>query len=78
MCAIATFWKSIGDSMGISYEQLTQYQTGWKDGLEFYEDIRAWAQNYEVKYMVPHATNKQTADELGQYNLFTLIVSSYN
>lgn len=64
MCAIATFWKSIGDSMGISYEQLTQYQTGWKDGLEFYEDIKAWAGNYEVKYMVPHATNKQTADEL--------------
>lgn len=67
MCAIGTFWKSLGDSMGISYEDLPRYKTGWKDGLEFYEDIKEWAVNYEVKYMVPAATNKKTADELGQY-----------
>jgi len=65
ICAIATFWKSLGDNMGINYEQLTQYQTGWKDGLEFYNDIKTWAERYEVNYMVPAATNKQTADELG-------------
>jgi hypothetical protein len=69
MCAIATFWKSIGDNMGISYHDLLHYKSGWKDGLEFYDDIRDWAENYEVKYMVPAATNKKTADELGLYNL---------
>lgn len=65
MCAIATFWKSIGDNMGISYHNLPHYESGWKDGLEFYDDIREWAENYEIKCMVPAATNKKTADELG-------------
>jgi hypothetical protein len=67
-CAIATFWKSIGDNMGISYHDLTQFKTGWKDGLEFYDDIKTWAVNYEIKHMVPALTNKKTADALGQYS----------
>lgn len=65
ICAIATFWKSIGDNMGIGYEELAHFEAGWKDGLMFYEDIKQWAEKYEVKYMVPAVSNKQTADELG-------------
>jgi len=68
ICAIGTFWKSLGDNMGISYAKLPRSETGWKDGVEFYEDIRDWAENYEAQYMVPAATNKKTADELGQYS----------
>lgn len=69
ICAIATFWKSIGDAMGIQY---TGYlaRIGWPDGLEFYKDIKAWATNYEVKFMVPAKTNKITADELIPLLLF--------
>lgn len=63
MCAIATFWKSIGDSMGIGYgAQLARSE--WVDGLEFYEDIKNWAEAYEIRYMVPAQSNKTTADEL--------------
>lgn len=67
ICAISTFWKSIGDSMGISYENLAHYKTGWVDGLMFYEDIKEWAENYEIKCMVPAVTNKTTADKLSGY-----------
>lgn len=68
VCALGTFWKSIGDAMGIDYKGLRQ--TKWKDGLEFYEDIKIWAENYENKYMVPAETNKKTADELVPVLLF--------
>ncbi|KAE8443349.1 hypothetical protein EG329_001992 [Mollisiaceae sp. DMI_Dod_QoI] len=69
MCAIATFWKSIGDSMGIGYgAQLARSE--WVDGLEFYEDIKNWAEAYEIRYMVPAQSNKTTADELVPLLLF--------
>lgn len=63
ICAISTLWKSIGDGMGIQYAGRLS-QTEWKDGIEFYEDIKSWAERYESKYMVPALTNKKTADEL--------------
>ncbi|KAH8808385.1 hypothetical protein F5884DRAFT_673284 [Xylogone sp. PMI_703] len=68
ICAFGTFWKSIGDSMGIDYKDLKN--NAWRDGIEFYEDIRAWAKAYEEKYMVPAAPNKKTADELVPLLLF--------
>ncbi|KAH8592436.1 hypothetical protein B0O99DRAFT_517537 [Bisporella sp. PMI_857] len=64
ICAVSTFWKSMGDAMGINYEGSLPRASHWVDGLEFYEDIKSWAENYEKTYMVPAATNKKTADEL--------------
>lgn len=62
-CAIGTFWKSIGDAMGITYEGFLAHSE-WKDGLDFSDDITTWAKSYEDSFMVPAATNKKTADEL--------------
>jgi hypothetical protein len=62
ICAMGTFWKSIGDAMGIQYKGLLAHSE-WRDGLDFYREIKAWAEAYEEKYMVPAQTNKQTADE---------------
>jgi hypothetical protein len=69
ICAIGTLWKSIGDAMGIQYEGFL-CKSQWKDGLEFYEDITAWADGYEAKYMVPAETNKTVADYLIPMLLF--------
>lgn len=63
VCAISTFWKSIGDAMGIEYDGQLARST-WTNGLEFYEDIRDWQRAYEVRYMVPSPSNKTTADQL--------------
>lgn len=69
ICALGTFWKSIGDAMEIDYTGRLE-RTTWRNGIEFYEDISEWAQQYEAKNMVPCATNKQTADALIPLLLF--------
>lgn len=51
-CAYGTFWKSIGDAMGIKYEGYLS-KTEWKDGLEFAHDIAQWAKSYEVVAFKP-------------------------
>lgn len=65
ICAFGTFWKSIGDSMGISYEELpgAHRDGGFLDGVEWIEQVEAWADDYEQKFMVPDVHNKKTADE---------------
>lgn len=62
-CALGTFWKSLGDAMGISYENLSSANEGWVDGLQWLEEIVAWGEAYEKKYMVPDPSNKKTADQ---------------
>ncbi|KAE8309857.1 hypothetical protein BDV41DRAFT_418081 [Aspergillus transmontanensis] len=62
-CAIGTFWKSVGDGLAISYEAFPSHKTGFRDGLQWLEEITAWSEEYEAKYMVPHATNRETADQ---------------
>lgn len=56
ICAIGTFWKSIGDAMGIRYKGKLA-RDKWRDGLEFYADIKMWAQEYEKIFMVPAESN---------------------
>ncbi|OMP88134.1 hypothetical protein BK809_0002891 [Diplodia seriata] len=63
ICAIGTFWKSIGDAMEISYEHLPGAGKGWNDGIQWMDEVAEWSQGYEKKYMVPHQDNKKTADE---------------
>lgn len=62
-CALGTFWKSVGDAMGISYDALPSSKTGFRDGLHWLEEITAWSHEYEVKNMVPDQRNKETADQ---------------
>lgn len=62
-CAIGTFWKSLGDGLGISYEALPSYKKGWTDGLHWLEEIAEWSDNYEVDCMVPDKKNREVADE---------------
>lgn len=66
VCAVGTFWKGIADDMGIEYLSLLEggrRGTGWKDGIEFWEDIADWARGYEEKFMVPAVSNQKVGDE---------------
>jgi len=63
VCAIATFWKSIGDAQGISYEVMASCKTGWKDGLHWFEELEAWSTAYEEHAMVPSTYNHTTGNE---------------
>jgi hypothetical protein len=46
-CAYGTFWKSIGDAMGIEYKGFLS-KTEWTSGLDWALDIKQWAKSYEV------------------------------
>jgi hypothetical protein len=48
--------------MGIDYSALRH--DSWETGIDFYDDIKEWAEIYEAKVMKPCQTNKTTADEL--------------
>lgn len=63
VCALSTFWKSIGDAMGIRYAGFLS-RDAWADGIEFAEDITAWAKAYEMAQIRPARTNADTADAL--------------
>jgi hypothetical protein len=49
--------------MGIDYEPLRHGPSSFKDGLEFFEDIKEWADQYEREHMVPNKWNHQLAEE---------------
>ncbi|KAJ5758413.1 hypothetical protein N7520_005569 [Penicillium odoratum] len=71
-CAIAVFWKSIGDGLKISYDVLPSGKTGFRDGLHWFEELMAWSEDYEVKNMVPHITNHKTALQTTGVRLYML------
>ncbi|CAI7672442.1 unnamed protein product [Penicillium bialowiezense] len=72
LCAIGTFWKSLGDALGISSEMLPSGKTGFKDGIQWLEEVDAWSQDYEAKYMVPDPKNRESADQATAVLLYNL------
>lgn len=71
LCAFGVQWKEIGDAMNISYESLSSHGKGWKDGLEWIDELEDWAEKYEEKYMVPNKWNHQTAEETTAMLVYT-------
>jgi len=61
-CAMGTFIKSMGDAMLIDYGQLPSAKRGFQDGIQWLEEIWRWAEEYEIKHMVPDENNHQTAN----------------
>ena len=49
--------------MGIDYSGLRHGPSNFKDGYEFFEDIKKWADEYERRCMVPNKFNHQLAEE---------------
>ncbi|KAJ4380564.1 hypothetical protein N0V86_003923 [Didymella sp. IMI 355093] len=63
ICAFGTHWKVVGDAMGIDFKDLRHGPHAFKDGLEFFEDVKEWADKYEEVKMVPDQYNHQLAEE---------------
>lgn len=72
VCAIATFHKSMGEAMHISYDPLPSSKSGWRDGLHFYAEIDAWAKSYESKHMLPNKHSYDTAIKTKELFLTTV------
>ena len=74
-CAIGTFWKAMGDAMGISYENLRSGRdggTGWIDGLQWWDELQEWSTDYEKRIMLPDKNNKKTADQTVAILLYSI------
>jgi hypothetical protein len=71
-CAMGTFIRSMGDAMLIDYGNLPSAHRGFQDGIQWLEEIWQWAEEYEVKEMVPTRDNHQTANETTAILLVTL------
>ncbi|EEP81080.1 conserved hypothetical protein [Uncinocarpus reesii 1704] len=71
-CALGTFWKSIGDAMEIKYDKLPSSKAGFRDGLQWLDEIQTWSEEYEKEHMVPHRDNHQTAEETISILLWTV------
>lgn len=61
--ALGTFWKGVGDAMGIDFGGLKSAEVGWRDGLEWLEEVGGWAEEYERRCMVPMECNRVVADQ---------------
>ncbi|KAG8533378.1 uncharacterized protein KY384_002161 [Bacidia gigantensis] len=62
--AIGVFAKALGDAMSIEYEGcLKSAKEGWADGLQWLDEVEAWAEEYEKAKMVPDVNNFDTAEQ---------------
>ncbi|KAI0552353.1 hypothetical protein F4679DRAFT_87026 [Xylaria curta] len=61
-CAMATFWKALGEDLQITYRQLPSFQSGWSDGLHWLEELDGWSRQYEARYMRPDDSNALLAE----------------
>ncbi|KAI1074858.1 hypothetical protein F5B20DRAFT_585868 [Whalleya microplaca] len=64
VCAYGVFWKAVGDALGVQYAGCLPRNGAWADGIEFFEDIEAWAKDYEVKAMRPSPIAAKPAEAL--------------
>lgn len=58
-CALGVFWMSLGDAMGIEYAGYLAKgaDRSWRDGIDFADDITAWALRYEIDAVRPDPIN---------------------
>lgn len=71
-CAVGTYWKSLGDALGISYNVLPSGNTGFKDGIHWLEEIIAWSRQYEEQHMKPHPQSRDLADKVIEVLVYNL------
>lgn len=61
-CAMATFWKALGEDLRITYRQLPSFETGWSDGLHWLEELECWSRQYGTEYVRPDDSNARLAE----------------
>ena len=71
-CAMGTFWKAIGDAMGIKYSKLKSGENGWIDGLQWLDEVTEWSAEYEKTFMIPDKNNHKTAEQTVAILLYSL------
>ena len=73
-CALGVFWKRVAEAMGIEFKGMPGYDSGkgWKDGIEWLEEVASWSLEYEKECMVPRQCNFEVAEQTTAILLWTL------
>ncbi|KAI9689636.1 MAG: hypothetical protein M1820_010134 [Bogoriella megaspora] len=61
-CASGTYWKAMGDAMEIDMSVLPSCSSGWKDGLQWLEEVETWSLVYEEQHMTSSENNARLAN----------------
>lgn len=65
LCAIGTYWKSIGKALEVPFDDLPSSSSSGKqvqNGLEWLNELSEWSRTYEEAHMIPAMSNKRLAD----------------
>ncbi|KAI9771737.1 MAG: hypothetical protein M1839_002751 [Geoglossum umbratile] len=68
-CAVGVYWRALGEGLGVRYEGL---EGGWRDGLEWLEQVGRWSERYEREFMRPGESNKLLAGSAVGILLFNI------
>lgn len=60
-CALAVYWKSLGEAMDIPFDILPSAKSGWQDGLHWLDELETWSKTYDVMNTLPDENNKALA-----------------
>ena len=60
-CALAVYWKRLGEVMDIPCDVLPSANTGWRDALHWLEELEAWSKAYDEKNTVADEHNRTLA-----------------
>jgi hypothetical protein len=63
LCAVGTFWKALGEDLGVSYRDLPSHERGWSDGLAWVEEMHAWSRKYVDRCVMPSDSNEKLAGQ---------------
>ncbi|KAF2099055.1 hypothetical protein NA57DRAFT_39247 [Rhizodiscina lignyota] len=75
-CAFATHWKRIGDGMHITWEPFPSNASGFKDGLQWLEELDAWCAQYESENWVADE-NSYKVGQMGTTKMFSRVPQSF-
>ncbi|KAK3368823.1 hypothetical protein B0T24DRAFT_595631 [Lasiosphaeria ovina] len=72
-CAMAAFWKALGEDLDVPYRALPSSQAGgWVDGLHWLEELDTWRREYAARHVVLHESNVALAAATLDIALFEL------
>ena len=56
-CAMATFWKALGDDLDIPYDCLPSSRVGWADALHWLRELDDWSHAYAHNHVKADRNN---------------------
>lgn len=71
-CAVGVFHKALGDAMDIPFAALPSYESGWRDGAHFAQELCDWIESYESVAVRPAESNRLIGGQLMELGVWKL------